>query len=499
MANPKKDAIEKLRAAHEKARAAAGIALKDVALDELEKRCKGHPLGKNINGWQNPFPKDDPRSLYLEYQYAWSYDRARFKIGLMSRQSGKDFSSEGEIAEDCNARKTEWMVAAPSERQALDSLDQCKTWAEAFDLKVADYHEYRPGGSETALKAAEVIFSNGGRVRAVPGRPDTVRGRSANLLLTEFDFFEDPPATWRAVLPSITNPLRGGEKKVRLVTTPNGIGSAANKIWTKGDGRKTKWSRHLVTIYHAVLMGLPVDIDEVREAMQSMGDFDGFAQEYLCQFIDALSVLLPYELIASCESAEASEGMPAEYWNPAVRNQFPIDLGIDFGRSRDLTVCWAAEKISDLQVTKEVLCLQSMSTPTQIDVLRPRIQKARRVGLDYTGPGIGMGDYLVQEFQEWKPEQHKFGKIELVTMSNTTKVELFGKLRMAYEKRGWRIPISQVIREDLHSIYRCVTPTGNITYRAPHTEDGHSDRGTAQALCTRAGEGLGVQVFAIVC
>jgi phage FluMu gp28-like protein len=95
----------------------------------------------------------------------------------------------------------------------------------------------------------------------------------------------------------------------------------------------------------------------------------------------------------------------------------------------------------------------------------------------------------VKEFQEWNPTQHKFGKIELVTMSNTTKVELFGKLRMAFEKRNWRIPISQVIREDLHSIYRCVTPSGNITYRAPHTEDGHSDRGTAQALCTRAGEG----------
>ena len=32
-----------------------------------------------------------------------------------------------------------------------------------------------------------------------------------------------------------------------------------------------------------------------------------------------------------------------------------------------------------------------MSTPDQIDILRPRIRKARRVSLDYTGPGIGMG------------------------------------------------------------------------------------------------------------
>jgi phage FluMu gp28-like protein len=301
------------------------------------------------------------------------------------------------------------------------------------------------------------------------------------------------------VLPSVTNPLRGGEKKVRAVTTPNGIGSATHKIWTKGDGRKMKWSRHLVTIYHAVLMGLPVDIEEIREAMQSMGDFDGFSQEYLCQFIDALSVLLTYELIASCEGIEATEAVPAEYWDSRVKNQFPLDLGIDFGRKRDLTVSWAAEKIGDLQVTKEVLCLERMPTPDQIDILRPRIRKARHVCLDYTGPGIGMGDYLVKEFQEWNPAQHKFGKIELITMSNTRKVELFGKMRMAFEKRNVRVPISQVIREDLHSIYRCVTPTGNITYRAPHTEDGHSDRGTALANCIEAGTGTGQEVFAIVC
>lgn len=492
-------AIEKLHGLVEAARATAGVALRDVTLEELERRCRGHKLGTNANGWKNPYPGDDPRSLYLEYQFANAYDASRFKISLQSRQSGKDFTGEGELAEDCLSRKTEWMVAAPSERQALDSLDQGKTWAEAFGLKIDDYQERRAGGSETLLKAAEIIFSNGSRVRAVPGRPDTVRGRSANLFLTEFDFFEDPAATWRAVLPSITNPLRGGEKKVRLLTTPNGIGSAANKIWTKGDGKKMTWSRHLVTIYHAVLMGLPVDIEEIREAMQSMGDFEGFSQEYLCQFIDSLSVLLPYELIASCESAEATEAMPPEYWDPAIRNQFPVDLGIDFGRKRDLTVCWAAEKISTLQITKEVLCLDRMSTPDQIDVLRPRIVKARKVCLDYTGPGIGMGDYLVKEFGEWNPKQHKFGKIELVTMSNETKVRLFGKLRMAYEKRNWRTPISQVIREDLHSIYRCVTPTGMITYRAPHSPDGHSDRGTAQALCTEAGEGTGVDVFAIVC
>ena len=307
-ANSKKDAVEKLREDLRKARKTAGAALRDKPVDELGELVATHKMGDNINGWKNPYPTTDPRNLLLEYQFAWREDASRFKCALMSRQTGKDFSSESEAAEDCHARpRTEWMIAAPSERQALDSLEQGKTWAEGFDLKIADYEENREGGSETLLKSAEIIFANGSRMRAVPGKPNTVRGRSANLLLTEFDFFEDPPATWRAVLPSITNPLRGGEKKVRLITTPNGSGSAMHKIWTKDDGDKMKWSRHFVTLYHAVLMGLPVDVEQIRQAFD---DPDGFAQEFLCQFLDGSNVLLPYDVIQMAESAEATE-----FWN----------------------------------------------------------------------------------------------------------------------------------------------------------------------------------------
>jgi phage FluMu gp28-like protein len=487
----KRDAIDQLRAEIEAARASAGKALAGKPVEELEALSRDHKLGTNVNGWKNPFPPDDPRAVLLEYQFAYREDQSRFKIGLMSRQTGKDFSTQSEAVEDCFVRpKTTWVVAAPSERQALNSLDQGKLWATAFDLAIEDYREEREGGSNMVLKAAEIIFKNGSRIRAVPGKPETVRGESANIALTEFDFFENPSATWRAMLPSITNPLRGGLKRVRLISTPNGTGSQMHKLWVTGDGKKMSWSRHLVTIYHAVLMGLPVDIAELREAF---GDPDGWAQEFCCQFLDAAAVLLPYELIATCESIEATEVVPPEYW--AVGGAFPVDLGIDFGRRHNLTVSWAAESLPGMQVTKEVLCLDNMPTPDQVDILRPRIRRARRVCLDYTGPGIGMGDYLVKEFGVWDPAKMKFGKIELVNISNPVKVEIFSKLRMAYERGAWRIPSSVAIREDLHSLYRVVTQAGNITFRAPNTEDGHADRATAQALCTRAGTFGGVVAF----
>ncbi|HEV2207316.1 MAG TPA: terminase family protein [Verrucomicrobiae bacterium] len=450
---------------------------------------------------QSPGFTISPRDLLLPYQRQYADDGSRFKLGLWARQVGKDFTSGEEGIRDIyqheiDKDKTGWLIAAPSERQSLESLGKWKEWTEAYKLAIEDIVEEREGkSSEALLKSATIVFPNGSRAMAVPGKPETVRGFSMNVLATEFDFFEKPDETLRAIMPSITNPLRGGPKKFRLVSTPNGAGRRFHELckqavpfgspdWQQArkENRKGFWSLHKVTIWDAVNAGLPIDPEEIRLALN---DPEGWAQEYECQFLDTAAVLLPYEVIALCESPEATEVLPPEYWQTS--SPFPVDLGIDFGRKKDLTCSWAAEKVADLQITKEVLCLERMSSPEQVNALRPRIRKARRVCFDYTGPGIGMGDYLVQEFGEWNPEQNKFGKIELITMTNPMKVELFSKLRMAYDQRAWRIPMSRAIREDLHSIYRVVTPNGNVTYRAPHTEDGHADRANAQALCTRAG------------
>jgi phage FluMu gp28-like protein len=466
--------------------------------------------------------RKSPRDLLLPYQLRWADDNSRWKFGLMARQTGKDFCSAEEGVRDCfeherHGGKSTWLIVAPSERQSIESLAKWKEWTEAYDMGISDIRQERDGGSETLLKSVTIVYPHGSRVIAVPGRPDTVRGYSANVLLTEFAFFENPEATWRAILPAVTNPLRGGVKKVRLITTPNGIGNKACDIWTKnyeggaatplaaGGGAQViarkgnndanqsssltsfasvhQWSCHFVDIHTAVKDGLPVNIEELKAAVD---DPEAWAQEFECQFLDVQAVLLPYELIASCESIEATATAPVGYWDANL--QYPIDMGIDFGRRHDLTVCWSNARLGDVAQTVEVLELPKMSTPEQIEHLRPRLKRARRVCLDYTGAGIGMGDYLVKEFKEWKPAEHKYGKIELLTFSNTLKVDLFSKLRMAFEKRSVRIPISRAVREDLHSINRVTTTSGGVTYRAPHSADGHADRCTALALALRAGQ-----------
>lgn len=435
-----------------------------------------------------------PRDVLFRHQLAWIADRSRFKLGLWARQTGKDFTSSGEAAEDCCLRTapdgaiigprhdpTQWIILATGERQALESVAQARVWTEAYNFAIREIVDDREH-SEALLRSVEIVFANGSRLRALPANPKTCRGFSANLILTEFAFHEQPDEIWRAIYPSITNPLRGGEKKLRIISTPNGRGNKFADLWFRNWQQPgAQYACHRVTIHDAVAAGMPLDAAELRA---SLDDPEGWAQEYECEFIDSAAILLPYELLAQGESPEATEVIAPEYWE--VTPTAPRYLGIDFGRKRDLTVCWTMEPVGDVLHTREVLELARQPTPEQIERLRPRIARAARVCLDYTGPGIGLGDFLVKEFQEWNPERHLFGKIELCNFSNALKTEVFPKLRMAFEARRVRVPVSRAVREDLHSVHRRVTPGGAVTYAAPHTADGHADRCTALALAVRA-------------
>jgi phage FluMu gp28-like protein len=415
-----------------------------------------------------------PLDSLLSYQRQWINDAARFKIGLMARQTGKSWTSALEAVRDCCEHKTTWVCLSAGERQALEWMLKAREHVEAFKVALAGYEETRDS-SEALLKQAEIRWPNGSRLLAIPANPDTARGYSANLLLDEFAFHEDPDRIWRAIFPSISNPLKG-IFKIRVVSTPNGLSNKFADLWNK-DGT---WSKHRVDIYDAQKAGLPVNLEELRAGLD---DAEGWAQEYECQFLDAAAVLLPYDVIAKCESAEATVNLAPEFWTTP---QPAVFIGWDFARKRDLSVPWVVQRVGDVITSREMIEFRGISTPDQIAAMRHRILRATRVCVDYTGPGVGLGDYLVKEFGEFNPVKHQFGKIELCTFTNPLKVEIFSKLRMAFDSLKVRVPVHRGIREDLHSMQRVTTPGGNVTYKAPHTDDGHADRCTALALALRA-------------
>jgi phage FluMu gp28-like protein len=447
-----------------------------------------------------PAAAPSPKDLLYPLQRKFVDDRSQYKIGVTSRQWGKSTVTAGEAVHDAIIDPgTKWVCMSAGERQSVEWLGKAKEWLAAYKMAIEGIAEDRDGMVEGLLRSSEIALANGSRIIAIPANPATARGYSANVILDEFAYHEDPDAIWAALFPSTTNRLAGTfldrwrallagqsteirrDLKLRVVSTFNGRNNKFFSLWEKAAANG--YSAHRVTIHDAIADGMPLDAEKLRAALD---DPDIWAQEFECEPLDSSTVLLPYDLSATCESPEATKTVASDYWFATGTAAAPVYLGIDFGRKRDLTVAWSSEQLGDVGHTREVLELQAMSTPDQIDILRPRIRRARRVALDYTGPGVGMGDYLVKEFGEWNPDRHLFGKIELITFNNASKVDLFSKLRMSFENRRQRIPIDRAIREDLHSMVRSTTKNGAITYRAPHTEDGHADRCTALALSVRA-------------
>ncbi len=441
-------------------------------------------------GAQPPPTIETTRALLFPYQRRWVEDGSRFMAGVWGRQTGKSFSTACIVAESMVAQgNTMWMIAAPSERQSLEALAKVKDWIRALGVMFAEHIEAL---QDTREKAASVTLPNGSRCLAVPGKPDTVRGMSCNVWLDEFAFFERPDDTWKAILPSITNALRGGEKRCIITSTPNGKAGqgarfydiCAQALGLLGDSTPSsslRWSVHCIPLRQAIAEGLSVDYDTLAAAMN---DPLAVRQELDAEFVDAAGQLLPTSVILGAESESATMNTPLETYS-AGRD---LRLGIDIGRMSDPTVIWAVERIGEMLFTREVLVLGGVSHADQLDMIRARARGATRISLDYTGLGIGMGDMLVREFGEYKPAAHKFGRVELCNFTAALKREIFPRLREVMEASRLKIPRNEALRADLSAMSQVVT-AGGYSYEAPRTKDGHSDRCTAAALAVRAASG----------
>lgn len=411
------------------------------------------------------------KEILLPWQQDWVADNSRFKIGMWSRQTGKSFSTACEATIDCVSQPLNssllWVVLSAGERQAIEWMEKAKKWSEAIKATVDSYEEIR-SSADALLSRAQIRFSNGARIIAIPANPDTARGYSGNLILDEFAIHERPFDIWAAIYPSITNELTG-KKKLRIVSTPKGRGNKFADIWEHND----TYSKHLVTIEDAAALGLfgrdpKVAQAKLKELRDGVDDPDIWAQEYMCEFVDNTSVLLPYEMIGKCESESIKDD-----------GSSPLYIGMDVGRRHDLSVITTAVKLGDVLAVLSVDTLRKMPFSDQLKILvdKARNPRVQGVAIDSTGIGAMLAEEATKQLGS---------KCQGVDFTVKTKGEMYSLMRRRFEERSMRIPVSRELREDLHAVQRLVSTGGNVTYSAPSNEDGHSDRAASLALVIRA-------------
>lgn len=458
-----------------------------------------------------------------EYQERWVQDHSRFKIGVISRQGGKSFATSLEAVFDCLAHKTDWVFLSAGERQSKELMGTAAKHAKALGLAVQELEsQFFDWEEKTTYKQLEIRFPNGSRIIGLPANPSTARGNSANILLDEFAFHADSYEIWKALFPTIT---RG--YKIRIISTFQGRNNKFYELFFSAPtlqtydgksheykGERGGWSKHRIDIYQAVEMGLELRDDngdpcEPEDLRLALNDEDAWTEEYECQPSDEAHSFLPHSLISSVEDVQLNP-MPAwatalveaaeENYQAYVRTKQPPPLpthvfrnveftgelfvGMDIGRTRDLTVIWVDQRIDGVLHTAAVIELKACPFFKQKQVLHTILKRkeSRRACIDKTGIGADLAEDAVIQFGE--------AHVEGIDFNAGNKEAMAGGVKTNFEDRLSRIPADATIRRSLHAVKRFATATGHFRFDAERTDKtGHSDHFWAKALATQAASG----------
>lgn len=432
----------------------------------------------------------NPEAIFLPYQEKWIKDRSRLKLMEKSRQIGLSWSTAYPLVERTalhSARYDQW-VSSRDEIQARLFLEDCKMWAQVFNMAAEDLGEVVIDAKQK-LTALVLRFASGRCIYSMSSNPDAQAGKRGGRVLDEFGLHQDPRKLWAIAYPGLT---WGGQLEV--ISTHRGSKNFFNELVTEAreKGNPKNISLHRVTLEDALNQGflfklqqaLPADAEQQAMDEQEYFDFvksgttdeESFLQEYMCVPGDDDSAFLEYDLIASCEY------LASEKWEitleDAQRGDRQLYAGMDIGRKKDLTVLWVVERLGDVLYTRKIITLARMRKSDQEKVLWPWLACMNRVCIDYTGLGIGWGD----------DAQDKFGsyRIELVTLTGPIKERLAYPIRGAMEDRKLRIPYQPEIRADLRAVTKTISSAGNIRFTAERDENGHADRFWGLALAKEA-------------
>lgn len=419
--------------------------------------------------------------FFLPYQTAWIRDCSRIKLMEKSRQIGMSWTTAYELVRrHClpTAKYDSW-VSSRDELQAKLFIDDCKKFAAILDVAVS---ETSGGSLVDGSDSRSLGFSNGTRIWSLSSNPDAQAGKRGARVLDEFALHPDPERLYAVAYPGITwggslqiiSTHRGGENFFRRLVDEARYGGNPKKI-----------SLHRITLQDALEQGLlrkiKASLPPDSEVMQmdeaayfdyiknSCADTESFMQEYMCCPADEKGAFLDYGNIRRCTySADTN-------WRATLSPDSLLFLGVDVGRTRDLTVFWLLEKCGEMLFTRDVRVFRDTPFSEQEAVLHGylKLPRLRRAAIDRSGLG--------RQFAERAAERYGSGRIEGVSFTRGIKEELAYPLRTHFENGTIRIPDDLEIAADLHAVKKEASG-GGVVFRAERSADGHADRFWALAL-----------------
>lgn len=431
----------------------------------------------------------NPADILLPYQKFHIKDRLskavrEFVIVEKARRTGITFAEAcWTIRRRLCLKEDHWFSSA-DERTAKEFIGYCVQWAKIFNLFIPAEAQINIEGATTE----SLIMPNGSKIVAVSSNPKALRGKGGSITLDEFAFHEKQEELYKAA--QAVNQWGG---HLRLISTHNGpatmfaeICKTANKPVTFGNNHgRSNWRHQKIDIYAAVAQGLAEKIPGNHHSLATKEERgaaliedikanclteDIFLQEFCC---------VPMKLQALISADEYEKlvigPVPSEI-NPS-HNYNRLFVGIDVGRTKDLTVIWVLEEGFDPSAKTEALkrvfrtvCVKAMKNvpfPVQFQTIKQIVSHpaVERCMIDMGSVGRQLADDLYEQF----------GDIVMpVGMTSQRKAILAESLKRYVSYELISLPPDEIVKNDFCSLARTASKNGNLSYDGQTTES-HCD------------------------
>ena len=347
--------------------------------------------------------------IFLPYQRSWMADTARVRVWEKSRRIGASyceaFLSVLEASKSREAGGQDTFYLSYNKEMTQTFIRDCAFWAKALDVLAHDMEELVLRDADRDITVYRIRFASGFSVWGLPSEARSLRSKQGRVIIDEAAFVDDLDELMKAAFALL---MWGGS--VSILSTHNGENNPFNELVNDIRAGRLAYSLHRTTLDDAIADGLFRTIckrahpprEWTREAEDAwragiIEDYgDGADEELFCIPRRSAGAYLTTTMLEACMDAALpvvtwiapaedfvdwpldvaetyTRGWIAENLAPLM-GELPGDcahfMGVDFGRSGDLSVFWPATEQRDLRLTPPfVLELRDCPHRTQQQIL----------------------------------------------------------------------------------------------------------------------------------
>lgn len=396
--------------------------------------------------------------LALPYQKKVILDNSKVKILNFSRQIGKSWTAAYLATQKCLMKQNGLVIyLSTGQRAADESLKTCKKFGDAIKV-LSD------GKITYDSTASCITYSNGSRIMTLPGKPESCRGWTVDLLVCdEMAFWQQPDECWQAIVPALLNKIAGGDKEIIICSTPLGKNSLFFDLCQRAKV-ENDWKYFEVSIHDAIKDGLNVDLEQLHKLIP---DPIQFSIEFECSFADSSNDFLSPNLL--------------QFYNDDVKLE-DFFIGVDWARSGDGTAIVALGRTKESRVYLIDLCtLHNVEYEKQINFVKEIFRKYNPKAM--YGDAGGLGSPIMEELN--KKVSTRIKPFNFTSANKTDAYEYFRKQvfdRNIFFKEDFR---TQIV-SDLSLIQQIISENGKISYVSRRANGSHGDIVSAVVLALQA-------------